>query len=194
MQRVNMDINEIPYWPIAYQLIVVMIVTVLSVLGAYHFFLKDTYLEIQAAMDKEDANLRSLRSKALQAAELRSVKENVKQLEENYEELMLQLPGSDDLSAILASIDNVGVQSNLKINNMSWSEPSIERWYTMYPLNMQLEGEYNQVGIFSAGIADLSRVVSLNDFTLTRINMDNEQLRFQVNAAYYRFNEVGHEK
>ena len=59
-------------------------------------------------------------------------------------------------------------------------------FYIELPINIRVQGSYHQMGQFVSGIAGLSRIVTLHDYSITP---NDSGVAMNLSAKTYRFDE-----
>ncbi|WP_028025899.1 type IV pilus inner membrane component PilO [Enterovibrio calviensis] len=180
------DIDEIPEWPAVAQNLLLGVMA-LALLGAAMFFV---VLPVQDDIDmakQEETLLRTqFRIKAEQVAALPDVEEQMVELQRYYARLTQQLPAEDELALLLAGINDTGLQYGLSFERLNWRGGKRMGWLYQIPLEIELKGDYRNVGQFSAALARLPRIVALQDFSISSEGKQ-DNLRFTVTAHTYRY-------
>ena len=78
-----------------------------------------------------------------------------------------------------------GVMSPTKVPFFKPGKETVRDYYAELPINIRVTGRYHDVGAFAADIANLSRIVTLNDVSLNA-NKDNT-LTMDTVAKTYRY-------
>lgn len=95
---------------------------------------------------------------------------------------------------MLASVNELGLENDLTFTRIDWGKTE-QGLPISAPLNIELTGNYNDIGQFSQAIAELPRIISFSDVTWQRVSLESSTLHFRVKANTYQFKpEVTHEK
>lgn len=185
----DFEVDEIPEWSVSAQNMLLSLVIIVLVLIAFFSFILPLNNEINIEKQKETANKNQFRLKAQQVAVLPNVDFQVQKLQDFYRKLSKQLPEENELAQLVAGINDTGLQYNLNFNQISWLSEKKTGFLLEVPLDIELEGRYQDIGLFSAALAKLPRIVALQDFTLERVEGEHELLQFAVTAYIYRYVE-----
>ena len=92
------------------------------------------------------------------------------------------------MAGLLDDISYIATNNGLKLLRINW-EPEIKKeFYTELPMRIDLSGQYNQLGQFSADIAALPRIVLLGSFTVNKEAKDgSNNILMSVQAKTYRY-------
>lgn len=181
------EIDEIPEWPATAQNVLLGVLAIIVLAAAIFFVVLPAQQDVELAKQDESLLRTQFRIKAEQVAALPNVDEQVEELQRFYSHLTKQLPAEDELALLLAGINDTGLQYNLNFEKLNWNKGKHVGWLYQVPLDIELTGEYADMGQFSAALARLPRIVALQDFTLSREKDKTDQLRFSVGAHTYRY-------
>ncbi|WP_325891467.1 type 4a pilus biogenesis protein PilO [Grimontia sp. NTOU-MAR1] len=181
------EIDEIPEWPASAQNMLLGVLAIVVLAAAIFFAVLPAQQEVELAKQDETLLRTQFRMKAEQVAALPNVDVQVEELQRFYRHLTKQLPAEDELALLLAGINDTGLQYNLNFEKLNWNKGQHVGWLYQVPLDIELTGEYADMGQFSAALARLPRIVALQDFSLSREKDKSDQLRFLVGAHTYRY-------
>lgn len=186
----DLDINEIGEWPFIPQCLFAFILAVILSGAGYWYWINPMNDQLEQMKQKEQTLKSQLVSRASQVAALPRVKEQVEELNRRYQEMIEQLPEEQELASLLAGINDIGVNNGLVFQSIKWAPRVEHELYYELPINMQLTGNYEQIGQFAEAIARLPRIVNLNNAELRRVKplgQADETLSLKVSATTYRF-------
>ena len=104
------------------------------------------------------------------------------------EKLEKQLPGKAEMDALLSDINQAGVGRGLQFELFRPGQVVVKDYYAELPIAIKVSGRYHDVGEFAADIANLSRIVTLHDLSLTPLAKDNSGgLVMEATARTYRY-------
>ena len=164
----------------------------LSVVGYWYFLIPEQ--DALDALIRQESGLRTqVVQRANQVSALPVVKTQLDELSLRYESVLKQLPVESELANLLSDINDIGVSNGLEFQRIEWAPRIEHKLYYELPIQLKLTGTYEQIGAFSADVAQLSRIVTLNDFKLDVIkqNANDVILSLSVSARTYRFKSMG---
>ena len=126
--------------------------------------------------------------KAFLAANLEEYRAQTVEMEESFEELLLQLPSETEVPGLVDDVTETGEGSGLEFNNIALQREVIREFYIELPMDIDVVGDYHDFGTFVSGVASLDRIVTLHDFTITA-RADNS-LDMDIVARTYRYKDV----
>ncbi|PSV25755.1 MULTISPECIES: type 4a pilus biogenesis protein PilO [unclassified Photobacterium] len=193
----ELELDEITEWPLLPQCIVATVLAVALSAFGYWYWVSPKNDQLEQMKQKEQTLKSQLVSRASQVAALPRVKEQVAELNRRYNEMIEQLPEEQELASLLAGINDIGVNNGLVFQSIKWAPRVEHELYYELPINMQLTGNYEQIGKFAEAIARLPRIVNLNNAELSRVKplgQPDETLSLKVSATTYRFKTPSQEK
>lgn len=185
----DLELDEITEWPLLPQVIVALIFALLLSAAGYWYWLTPLTDALTEQKQQELSLKIQLTNRASQVAALPRVKEQVIELNRRYQDVIERLPEEQELASLLASINDIGIKNGLTFQSIKWAERIEHDLYYELPLNIQLSGNYQQIGQFAEAVARLSRIVNLRNMELGRLYRqgNDELLSLKVSAITYRF-------
>ncbi len=120
-------------------------------------------------------NLPELRKQKLQ------VQEYVTQLEK-------QLPGKAEMDALLSDINQAGLGRGLQFELFRPGNVEVKEYYAELPIAIRVTGRFHDIGSFAADVANLSRIVTLQNLSIGQVARDaNGNLSMEATARTYRY-------
>ncbi len=138
-------------------------------------------LEVQLAEKKEIAQNLTERRKELDL------------LDQKLQEALTELPEKKDIDELLAQLNDVGKKSGLEIASVSPGTESSANFYAQIPIRMQVSGNYHEVAMFLQEIANMRRIVNVNNIRLgsAQSRGDKVVLTSDFLATTFRFLDQG---
>ncbi|MCG9553709.1 type 4a pilus biogenesis protein PilO [Vibrio sp. Isolate31] len=187
MSLQELDIDEITEWPLLPQLLVILLlVALIQGLGTW-FYILPLDDELQQMKQQELTLKATLRIKANKVAALPKLQGQLDELTSRYDYLLEQLPVQKELASMLASVNELGLDNSLTFTRIDWGEKQNKAFLYRLPLNIELTGDYHEIGDFSAAIAKLPRIISFDDVSWQRVSQESSTLHFRVRAYTYQF-------
>lgn len=191
----ELELDEISEWPLLPQLVVILLIMLLIQGAGYWFYLMPKQDEISLLKQEEETVKATLRIKANKVAVLPQIQAQLDELKERYDFLLRQLPLQKELASMLASVNQLGLDSSLTFTRIDWGERESQEFLYRLPLNIELTGSYHDIGDFSQAIAKLPRIINFDDVDWQRVSQESSTLHFRVRAYTYQFKqEVDDEK
>ncbi|MBY8137131.1 type 4a pilus biogenesis protein PilO [Vibrio fluvialis] len=191
----ELELDEIVEWPLLPQLAVLLLL-VLALQGAgYWLYMLPKQDALEGLKQQEQTLKSTIRIKASKVATLPKLKTQLDELAERYDFLLRQLPVQKELASMLASVNELGLENTLTFTRIDWGEKQNQAFLYRLPLNIELTGNYHNIGDFSEAIARLPRIINFDDVDWQRVSQESSTLHFRVRAYTYQFKpEVSDEK
>lgn len=114
------------------------------------------------------------------------MKQQLLEIEQSLSALLKQLPNKSEMEALLVDINQAGLGRGLQFELFKPAEnETINEFYAELPVTLRVTGNYHDIGAFTSDIAQLSRIVTLNDISIVPGN-DN-LLTFDAVAKTFRY-------
>lgn len=183
----DLEMDEIAEWPLVPQLVAILLMVVLIQGFGYWFYLKPEEARLNTLIQEEQTLKVALRIKANKVAALPQLQSQLDELTTRYELLLQQLPAQKELATMLASVNELGIDNKLTFTRIDWGDKESEDFLYRLPLNIELTGDFHDIGRFSQAIATLPRIITFQDVTWQRVSQESETLHFRVRANTYQF-------
>jgi len=183
----DLEMDEIAEWPLIPQLLAISLFILLLQGVGYWFYLVPKDERLNDLIQQEETLKVALRIKANKVAALPQLQSQLDELTTRYELLLQQLPAQKELATMLASVNELGIDNKLTFTRIDWGEKQSDHFLYQLPLNIELTGDFHDIGRFSQAIATLPRIITFQDVTWQRVSQESETLHFRVRAHTYQF-------
>jgi type IV pilus assembly protein PilO len=143
---------------------------------------KEQLEQLQAEEIKLKEEYRSKLQQAINLDELRKQREQVSQFVLTLEK---QLPSKSEMDALLSDINQAGVGRGLDFELFRPGQTNVREYYAELPIAVKLSGKYHDLGAFASDIANLPRIVTLNNLNVTTARAGG--LTLDATAKTYRY-------
>jgi len=135
----------------------------------YMYFMRGLIRE-RDALNVEIANLESSVAK-MNAVEsrLKEFEQKLAQLETYLTELRRILPAQKETPTVLRSVQHMAVSSNLKILKFSPKAVITRDFYSDWPIEIEVQGNYNGLGNFFEKIGRATRIIDVESISVQNI-------------------------
>ena len=153
-------------WPLAPRLLCAAGMVALVVGLGYYFYWSDQFAE-QETLAQEEVRLRGeYETKMAQAINLEALKAQKAQVDQYVVRLEKQLPSKSEMAALLSDINQAGVGRGLQFELFKPGQEVVRDYYAELPIDIKVNGRYHDMGAFAADMANLPRIVTLNNLNL----------------------------
>lgn len=186
----SLDFNNAGTWPVLIKMIV-MIVLFAAVLGiGYSFHIADKQKKLEQVQTQEVRLRKQYEDKAAQAANLEGYRQQKQEMEAAFGALLRQLPSDTEVPGLLEDITRSALDNGLTIESIDLQTENRTDFYVELPIKIVVEGDYHRIGSFVSGVANLSRIVTLHDFSiLPEARSGMNLLKMEILAKTYRYLE-----
>jgi type IV pilus assembly protein PilO len=153
-------------WPLVPRLACALGVLV-AVLALGWFLYWSGQLEQLSIGEREELRLKDdYRGKLQQAINLEGLRKQKEQVSEYVSTLEKQLPSKAEMDALLSDINQAGLGRGLQFELFKPGQVVVKEYYAELPIDIKITGGYHDVGSFTSDIANLPRIVTLNNLIL----------------------------
>ncbi|PLC05173.1 pilus assembly protein PilO [Variovorax sp. RO1] len=178
--------NDPSMWPAVPRYALCLAVTALALAGLWFLWLTNSNDELEAERAKEVTLRADYKKKVAQAANLDLLKKQREQVQQYVILLEKQLPSKAEMDALLSDINQAGLGRSLQFELFRPGQVSVKDYYAELPIAVRVTGRYHDMGAFAADVASLSRIVTLNNVTVTP-QKDKDVLTMDATARTYRY-------
>jgi type IV pilus assembly protein PilO len=187
-QNLDLDINNIGTWPLPVKIVAIALVSIAMLVGAYIYDVKPQLETLSAAEGKEKELKSTYKVKQAKAAKLGLYEEQIKEIERSFGVLLRQLPSKTEVAKLLVEVSTAGITSGLEFELFQPQKEVPLEFYAESPITVRVKGSYHEFGNFVSRVADLPRIVTLHDFTLSTAGKEgNDTLMLDTTAKTYRY-------
>jgi type IV pilus assembly protein PilO len=184
----EIDFNNMGAWPRAGKIALALLVALVVMVLSYFFLIDAQVTNLEVAQQKELELRVDYQNKYVKAINLELYQQQMQEMEKTFSTLLKQLPATHETPGMLDDITFAGTSVGLTFVRINWM-PEIEKeFYTELPIQIEVIGDYHQIGNFVSEIAKLPRIVSLHDFVIQSREEGNQS--FNVIAKTYRYKEL----
>ena len=153
-------------WPLVPRLFCALGIALAVVALGWYFYWSDQ-MQTLAQGEQEELTLKdAYKSKLQQAINLEALRKQKEQVAEYVATLEKQLPSKAEMDALLSDINQAGLGRGLQFELFKPGASVVRDYYAELPINIRVNGSYHDVGAFTSDIANLPRIVTLNNLNL----------------------------
>jgi type IV pilus assembly protein PilO len=185
----GLNTSEPGQWPILPKLTAWAVATLAVVGLGWYFLISEANDELESERAREVSLKADFRSKVAQAVNLGELRKQKLQVEEYVTQLEKQLPGKAEMDALLSDINQAGLGRGLQFELFRPGQVEVKDYYAVLPISIKVSGRYHDIGAFAADVANLSRIVTLQDLSVARAGKDlaSPLLTMEATARTYRY-------
>lgn len=179
----NLDPNNIGAWPWPVKAVVIVVACAALGYATYHYDVSAQQEELAKVASKEQQLRKTFETKQKKAANLEPLKEQMKEMEQSFGDMLRQLPNQTEVAGLLVDISQTGLAAGLEFELFKPGNEIPSEFYAELPIDIRVVGNYHQFGEFVSGIAALPRIVTTHNVNISR---SGEQLAMNAVAKTYR--------
>lgn len=183
----GLDPNDPSQWPALPRNLLFVVVCAAVIAALWFFWLKSVDEELIAERSREETLRVEYRKKLVQAVNLDALKKQLEQVQQYVSQLEKQLPSKAEMDALLSDINQAGLGRSLQFELFRPGSVSVKEYYAELPIAVKVTGGYHDIGLFAADIANLSRIVTLNNLSLSPLKDRDGFLTLECVAKTFRY-------
>jgi type IV pilus assembly protein PilO len=165
-------------------LVLAAILVVIPVAG--YFFDTASQIEMLELGQQEESRLKQqYLDKKRQAINLDLHRQQLREINVQFGALLRQLPDKSQMDALLVDINQAGLGRGLQFELFRPGSDAVREFYAELPIAVKVVGTYHDMGAFASDIGQLSRIVTLNDVTISTAKDGN--LVMDATARTFRY-------
>ena len=181
----RLNIREAGNWPLLPKIVMLTLILVVIVVAGGLLDWRDQ-LEALDRVQTEEAKLReSYASKKAKAVNLELYVQQLREIEQSFGALLKQLPNKSEMDALLTDINQAGLGRGLQFELFKpATQERLADFYAELPISVKVTGTYHDMGAFASDVAQLPRIVTLNDVVISN---DKGTLIMDAVAKTFRY-------
>jgi type IV pilus assembly protein PilO len=148
-------------------------------------------LETLDKLQADETTLKeSYATKKARAVNLELYVQQLKDIEQSFGALLKQLPNKSEMDALLTDINQAGLGRGLQFELFKpAAQERVADFYAELPITVRVTGSYHDMGAFASDVAQLPRIVTLNDLSIV-----NEKGTLTMDAVAKTFRYLDEEE
>jgi len=173
-------------WHAAPKILVLLAIVAGIPLGGYFAINQGQLEELELGQQKEVKLKDEYVNKKKQAINLDLHRQQLREIDTQFGALLKQLPNKSQMDALLVDINQAGLGRGLQFELFRPAAAEMRRdFYAELPITVKVTGNYHDMGAFASDVGQLSRIVTLNDVSITAGNDGN--LTMDAVARTFRY-------
>lgn len=163
----DLDPKDPSLWPQLPRSALYLAVVVGVVVVLWFAWISTSQSQLEEEQGKEQKLRDDFKEKLTKAVNLDVLKKQREQVQQYVSQLEKQLPSKAEMDALLSDINQAGVGRSLQFDLFRPGQLVVKDYYAELPIALKVSGRYHDIGAFASDIAHLSRIVTLNNLTIT---------------------------
>lgn len=181
----RLNIREAGNWPLLPKIMILGVLFFLILAAGAFFDWRDQIEALDKAQDVETKLKAAYASKKAKAVNLDLYVQQLKEIEQSFGALLKQLPNKSEMDALLTDINQAGLGRGLQFELFRpATQERMADFYAELPISVRITGNYHDMGAFASDVAQLPRIVTLNDVGIVN---DKGTLTMEATAKTFRY-------
>ena len=175
-------------WPVLPKLLALIATLVVLVAAGYVADSQSQIDELDAGAAQEVKLKEEYKGKKQFAVNLDLYRQQLREIDNSFGALLKQLPNKSQMDALLVDINQAGLGRGLQFELFKPApQETMKDFYAELPVSVRVTGSYHDMGQFASDIAQLSRIVTLNDISVSPSGKDGSVLAMDTSAKTFRY-------
>ena len=181
----RLSLHDVGNWPMLPKALVLgAIFFVIIGIGAF-FDWKDQWETLGRAEGEEVTLREQYAQKKAKAINFDAYRAQLSEVEQSFGALVKQLPNRSEIDALLTDINQAGLGRGLVFELFKpATQEKMADFYAELPIAIRITGNYHDMGAFASDVAQLPRIVTLNDVSIAN---DKGTLKMDAVAKTFRY-------
>jgi type IV pilus assembly protein PilO len=153
-------------WPIVPRVLCGVGMAAAVVVLGYFAYWQGQFEEQEAGAQQELKLRDEYKLKTAQAVNLEALKKQKEKVDQYVLQMEKQLPSKAEMAALLSDINQAGLGRGLQFELFKPGKVDVKEYYAELPIDIKVTGNYHDVGAFAGDMANLPRIVTLNNMAL----------------------------
>jgi type IV pilus assembly protein PilO len=163
----RLNIREAGSWPLLPKVVVLGLIFILLIVVGGLLDWRDQLDTLDRAQTQEEKLKESYASKKAKAVNLELYVQQQREIEQSFGALLKQLPNKSEMDALLTDINQAGLGRGLQFELFKpATTEKMADFYAELPIAVKVTGSYHDMGAFASDVAQLPRIVTLNDLSI----------------------------
>lgn len=163
----DLDPKDPSNWPSLPRYALFAATSIAIVVVLWFVWLSGSQEVLQQEQDKEVKLREDYKFKLTKAVNLEVLLKQREQVQQYVTQLEKQLPSKAEMDALLSDINQAGLGRSLQFDLFRPGQVAVKEYYAELPIAIRVTGRYHDIGAFASDIANLSRIVTLNNLSIT---------------------------
>ncbi len=162
----GLTLDNVGSWPLLPRMSLWVFVIVLCAVIGWFMVWSAKVDDLDRLRQEEIALKDEYKNKLQQAVNLDELRKQKEQVSQYVLTLEKQLPSKAEMDALLSDINQAGIGRGLQFELFRPGQTNLKDYYAELPIAVKVSGRYHDLGAFTSDIANLPRIVTLNNLAL----------------------------
>jgi type IV pilus assembly protein PilO len=176
-------------WPVTVKLVALLGLFIAILVGGYVGDWSGQLEALDNGKKEEDKQKEEFVKKKTQSVNLDAHKQQLREIDQVFGTLLKQLPNKSEMDALIIDINQAGLGRGLQFELFKPAQfETVRDFYAELPIQIRVIGSYHDIGAFAADVSKLSRIVTLNNMSITVVaGKDPNTLAMDTVAKTFRY-------
>ena len=181
----RLNLRDVGTWPLLPKVLALALLFVVILVAGGFLDWKEQFETLDAAQQVEAKLKEQYVDKKNKAINYELYRQQLFEIEQSFGALVKQLPNRAEMDALLTDINQAGLGHGLQFELFKpAAQERMADFYAELPITIRITGNYHDMGAFASDIAQLPRIVTLNDVAITN---ERGVLAMDAIAKTYRY-------
>ena len=185
----GLSLDNVGSWPMVPRMTLWAAVVVICAAVGYFSVWSEQMSDLDTLRQQEVALKEQYRAKLQQSINLEELRRQKEQVNQYVLTLEKQLPSKAEMDALLSDINQAGIGRGLQFELFRPGGLNPREYYVELPISVRVSGRYHDLGAFASDIANLPRIVTLNNLTMQSNGKDSTLTLDAVAKTFRYFDE-----
>ena len=181
----GLSFDNVGSWPMLPRLGLWSAVVLVCAIVGWLTVWKEQLDQLDQLRQQESTLKDQYRLKIQQAINLEELRRQKEQVNQSVLTLEKQLPSKAEMDALLSDINQAGIGRGLQFELFRPGQVNLKDYYAELPITVRVSGPYHDLGAFTSDIANLPRIVTLNNLNVQTVK--NSSLSLDAVAKTFRY-------
>jgi len=178
--------NEPGSWPVLIKASALVLLLGFLMVAGYFLDWEEQWETLERVQQEEETLKNTFKSKKTSAVNLDLLRAQLTEVGLTLGTLLKQLPNKSELDALLVDINRAGLGRGLQFELFKpGAKETVREFYAELPVSVRVTGNYHDIGAFASDVAQLSRIVTLQDIEI--VPGKDHQLILNATAKTFRY-------
>lgn len=200
----NIRAGDILRWPIKTKIVAVVVLVATLGVAVWFGFISNVNAQYHSEQQKVVALKKKILVDRSLAATLPAYQEQIKEMNNRFRAFLEQLPNKSQIPSLLDSVTAAGSKQGLQFRLFQPTQELTKNFYVEIPVHLSVIGNYTALGEFSADVAAMPRIVTMDAVQIHRVKntgktLDEraknlQKLEMTCTLTTYRYKKIGKDK
>ena len=174
-------------WPVLPRAVLLVALFAAIVTAGWALYWRGLVEELDTGIAQEETLKTQYTEKLKQAVNLAVLRKQKEQVGQFVSQLEKQLPSKAEMDALLSDINQAGVGRGAQLMLFRPGQTIVRDYYAELPITVRVVGNYHDLGSFASDLANLARIVTLNNVQIQQFDAKGTTLAMDATAKTFRY-------